>query len=71
MKKILEKIFNKEIKSISFKQEIDTHQHSNGEIMDIFTFEPNYIIEFIDGSEIVLHLSEIIVEIYNSLNKSS
>jgi hypothetical protein len=74
MKKILEKIFDKKINSISFKQDIvvdGIRYYDNGMThdVDLCSYEPNYIIEFEDGSKSALSLSELVVEIFNSVNK--
>ena len=70
MKEILEKIFDKKIENYSFKQCIDVipKQYNDGEIYqtEVFSEEPTYIIEFVDGSKSVLDLSELIVKIFNS-----
>jgi hypothetical protein len=70
MKEILEKIFNKKIEYIHFKQDIDvyTKQYKDGEIYEteVNSYEPIYSIEFIDGSKTVIDLSELIVKIFNS-----
>ena len=70
MKEILEKIFNKKIEFIHFKQDIDVYpkQYRDGEIYEteVESHEPSYGIEFIDGSKTVINLSELIVKIFNS-----
>ncbi len=72
MKEILEKIFDKKIEFIHFKQDIDVYpkQYKDGEIYEteVSTYEPLYHINFIDGSKTVLNLSELIVMIFNSKN---
>ena len=72
MKEILEKIFDKKIEFIHFKQDIDVHpkQYKDGEIYEtgVDSYEPLYHINFVDGSKIVLNLSELIVIIFNSKN---
>ena len=72
MKEILEKIFDNKINFIEFKQDIEVYpkQYRDGEIYEteVNTYEPLYIIHFVDASKIVLSLSEIIVKIFNSKN---
>jgi hypothetical protein len=72
MKEILEKIFDKKIEFIQFKQDIDVYpkQYTDGEIYEteVTSSEPLYRINFIDGSDTLLDLSEIIVMIFNSKN---
>jgi len=72
MKEILEKIFDKEIEFIHFKQEIDVYpkQYRDGEIYEteVNSWEPLYHINFVDGSKNELTLSELIVIIFNSKN---
>jgi hypothetical protein len=70
MKEILEKIFDKKIEYIRFKQDIDVYpkQYKDGEIYEteVNSYEPSYSIEFIDGSKTVIDLSELIAKIFNS-----
>jgi hypothetical protein len=72
MKEILEKIFDKKIEFIHFKQDIDVYpkQYKDGEIYqtEVDSYEPTYRINFIDGSDVLLDLSELIVMIFNSKN---
>ena len=72
MKEILEKIFDKKIEFIHFKQDIDVDpkQYKDGEIYEteVYSYEPTYHINFVDGSKTLLDLSELIVMIFNSKN---
>jgi hypothetical protein len=72
MKEILEKIFDKKIEFIHFKQDIDVYpkQYKDGEIYEteVNSYEPLYDINFVDGSKTVLDLSELIIMIFNSKN---
>lgn len=70
MKEILEKIYNKEINNIKFKQEKDLDIKQtlfSGEIYEtnLELYEPIYIIEFIDKTEEKLFLDELIAKIFN------
>ena len=72
MKEILEKIFDKKIEFIHFKQDISVYpkQYKDGEIYEteVNSYEPLYHINFVDGSKTILDLSELIVMIFNSKN---
>ena len=70
MKEILEKIYDKKIEYVQFKQYINVYpkQYKDGEIYEteVDAEEPSYIIEFVDGTKTVIDLSELIVKIFNS-----
>jgi len=72
MEEILEKIFDKKIEYIQFKQDVEVYakQYKDGEIYETETvsYEPLYHINFVDGSKTVLDLSELIVIIFNTKN---
>ena len=70
MKEILEKIYDKKIEYIRFNQYISVYpkQYKDGEIYEteVDSEEPSYNIQFVDGSEMIIDLSELIVKIFNS-----
>ena len=70
MKEILEKIYDKKIEYIRFNQYISVYpkQYKDGEIYEteVDAEEPSYNIQFVDGSEMIIDLSELIVKIFNS-----
>jgi len=73
MKEILEKIYDKEIKSIKYDQYIsvsieqDNDSYIEGTSTD--SQEPFYIIYFEDGSTNTLSISELIVKIFSLKDK--
>jgi hypothetical protein len=71
MKELLRRIFQKEIDSVNFNQDVEVYPkqyRDSGEIYEteVCSYEPSYTIHFKDGSEIIISLSELIVKIFNS-----
>lgn len=68
MKELLERIYQKEIDSVDFNQDIQVYSkqyRDSGEIYEteVNSYEPSYTIYFKNGSKIIMSLRELIVKI--------
>ena len=68
MKELLRRIFQREIDTINFNQDVEVYPkqyRDSGEIYEteVNAFEPSYTITFKHGEKLTLSLSELIVKI--------